>query len=416
MNASQGNSNVAPVEVEIHAMTYGGSGLGRLPDGRSVFVPYTLPEEKVLIRLVEEKKSFCRGELVEVLIPSSQRITPRCMHFTRCGGCHYQHLSYTDQLTLKHKILTDQLERIGKFSNPPVQPIIASPQEWGYRNTMQFHVSLSGKLGFRTAGSSEVVEISECHLPEEPISELWPQVEIDPEYEVERVVLRNGVDDDLLLGLECEHDQAPEFGLDFPLSVVVLGENSDLLLSGSPNTRMRVRDFDFIVSARSFFQVNTAQAERMVAYVLETGAFANAVVFDLYCGVGLFSRFIAPLAKEVVGVEYSESACNDYAANLEEFENVSLYMGKTEDILPGIPAAPDVILVDPPRAGLDRSVLNWISGCSAKQLIYASCDPTTLARDARVLVDGGWQLQEIQPFDLFPQTYHIETIVIMSKV
>jgi 23S rRNA (uracil1939-C5)-methyltransferase len=415
MTTSQTDSNTTLIEVAIHAMVYGGSGIGRLPDGRSVFVPFALPGEKVLIRLAEEKKSFCRGELVEVLVPSPQRITPRCAHYTRCGGCHYQHLAYPDQLKIKQQILNDQLTRIGKFSNPPVKPIIASAQEWHYRNTMQFHVVANGRLGFRAAGSSEVIEISECYLPEAPISELWPQVEIDPEFRVERVSVRNGVEDDLLLGLECEHDQAPEFRLDFPLSVVMLGKDSELLLSGSPNTRIRVRDFDFLVSARSFFQVNTAQAERMVTYVLEKGKFTGAKVFDLYCGVGLFSRFIAPLAEELVGVEYSESACNDYAANLEEFDNVSLYMGKTEEILPGIPVKPDVIVADPPRAGLERGALQCIAGSDARQLIYVSCDPTTLARDARVLEDSGWQLQEIQPFELFPQTFHIESISIFTR-
>jgi 23S rRNA (uracil1939-C5)-methyltransferase len=316
---------------------------------------------------------------------------------------------------LKQKILTDQLMRIGKFSNPPVKQIISSVHEWNYRNTMQFQVSENGKLGFRETASSSVIEISECFLPEEPISKLWPQVEIDPEYKVERVAIRNGKEEDLLLALECEDEQPPDFNLDFPLSVVALNRENDLTLSGTPSTFMRIRDFDFMVSARSFFQVNTEQAERMLTYVLDKGKFEGSKVFDLYCGVGLFSRFIAPLANELVGVEYSESACNDYATNLEEFDNVSLYMGKTEDILPGIPVSPDVILVDPPRAGLERSALEWIAASNACQLIYVSCDPTTLARDARMLVDKGWQLQEIQPFDLFPQTYHIEVVALMER-
>lgn len=403
------------VEITINDIVYGGDGIGRLPEGKSIFIPYTLPGERVLVKILEEKKNYCRGALVKVLSPAPGRIPPRCPHFTQCGGCHYQHMAYGDQLGVKQKVLTDQLKRIGKLSDLPIRPIIASPSEWNYRNTVQFHVSRNGKIGFRAAGSSAVIEIAECHLPEAPINDLWPILEIDPEFNIERVVIRNGLDEDLLIGLECEHDQPPDFSLDMPLSVEFLGKNEDLLLSGTPYTYLHIKDFNFLVSTRSFFQVNLAQAEAMVNHVMENGEFSGASVFDLYCGVGLFSRFIAPFARELVGVEYSESACNDYAANLDDFENVSLYMGKVEEVLPGIEVNPDVVLVDPPRAGLERSVLEWIGASPATQIIYVSCDPTTLARDVRLLIEKGWKLTNVQPFDLFPQTYHIESISILTR-
>ena len=230
------------------------------------------------------------------------------------------------------------------------------------------------------------------------------------------MVARAGSDDELLIGLECDHDQPPDFSIDFPLSVMFLGKNEDLLLSGEPYNKMKVNDFEFMVSARSFFQVNLEQAGAMVEYVMEKGNFnQDAVFFDLYCGVGLFSRFIAPIVKEVVGIELSESACNDFAANLDEFDNVSLYIGAVEDILPGLAAKPDVILVDPPRSGLEREVLESIISSTASQVIYVSCDPTTLARDAKLLIEQGFVLHEVQPFDLFPQTFHLESIALFSR-
>ena len=153
------------VEIDIENSAYGGDSIGRLPDGKTMFVPYVLPGERVQVKVTEEKKNYSKGSLVKVITPSEKRIVPRCLHFGQCGGCHYQHLDYPDQVILKQKVLVDQLIRIGKITNPPVRPVIASPEAWNYRNTMQFHVSQNGRLGFREAGSHAILEISECHLP-----------------------------------------------------------------------------------------------------------------------------------------------------------------------------------------------------------------------------------------------------------
>jgi len=313
--------------------------------------------------------------------------------------------------------VADQFSRVGKFTNVVVNEVVRSPKEWNYRNTVQFHVSGAGKLGFQRSSSADTVEISECHLPLQAISDLWPQIELDPELQYKRVAIRAGSDGEVLMGLEGDSLELPEFSLDFPLSVVLLGRDRDLVLSGEPTNRFMVRDAEFIVSARSFFQVNLNQAEAMVEYVLELMPWnKDMTVFDLYCGVGLFSRFIAPLVKELVGVELSESACNDYAANLDAFENTSLYVGAVEDILPGLEIVPDVVILDPPRAGLAPRALEALDKSKVKQIIYVSCDPTTLARDCRNLVEKGYRLESIQPFDLFPQTYHVETVVWISRV
>jgi 23S rRNA (uracil1939-C5)-methyltransferase len=404
------------VDLDVVDFTFGGDAFGRMEDGKPVFVPFAMPGEKVRVRIPTEKKDYCIGKLEQVISPSLRRVVPRCEHFTDCGGCHYQHLSYEHQLEVKQKIVTDQLRRIGKISDPQVNEIIPSPMQWNYRNTVQFHVSPNGKLGFRESNGSRIVEVKECHLPVPELGELWPKLDIDPASGINRIMLRVGSDGELLAGLECEHDFPPEFNLDFPLSVHFLGKEQDYLLAGDSHSVMTVNGVDFMVSPRSFFQVNLAQAEAMVQYVLANcEVSSNSTVLDLYCGVGLFSAFLAPKVKELVGVELSESACNDFATNLDARDNVSLYIGRVEEIVPSLQVLPDLVIVDPPRAGLDKKVVETLKKSSTRQLVYVSCDPSTLARDCKRLIEGGFAIDKVQPFDLFPQTYHVETIVLMSR-
>jgi len=404
------------VDLEMIDFSYGGRAFARLPDGRPVFVPFATPGDRVRVRIMEQGKDYCTGQLVEVLRPAPGRIAPRCRHFTACGGCHYQHLPYEQQLEVKQKIVTDQMRRIGKITTPAVNQIIPSPDEWHYRNTMQFHISDNGRPGFRASDGKTIIEVGECHLPMPEIGALWPQLEIDPESGIRRVTLRVGSDGELLAGLESASELPPEFSLDFPLSVHFLGSGGDYLMAGDAHNLMTVNGVDFLVSPRSFFQVNLAQAGRMVDYVL-----ANAIInagdtaLDLYSGVGLFSAFLAPRVKELIAIEASESACDDFATNLDAYNNVSLYMGSAEQILPGLQAAPDLVLVDPPRAGLAKGVVDYLIKSSVSELVYVSCDPATLARDCKRLVEGGYVIRSIQPFDLFPQTYHVECAVILEK-
>lgn len=404
------------IELEITDFSYGGSALGRMPDGRAVFIPFTMPGERVRVRIPSEFKDYCTGQLEEVLRPAPERITPRCRHFAVCGGCHYQHLVYQQQLQVKQKIVADQMRRIGKISTPEINDIIPSPKKWHYRNTMQFHISDNGRPGFRAGDSAEVVEVGECHLPVDEVGALWPLLEVDPASGIRRVLLRAGSDGELLAGLESEQDLPPEFSLDFPLSVHFLGSGGNYLMAGDAHNVMTVNGVNFLVSPRSFFQVNLAQAGRIVDHILANAEItAEDVAFDLYSGAGLFSAFLAPRIKEVIAVEASESACNDFAVNLDAHENVSLYIGSVEQILPKLKAKPDLVLVDPPRAGLAKGVVECLIKSSASQLVYISCDPATLARDCRRLVEGGFVIRSIQPFDLFPQTYHIECIVILER-
>lgn len=404
-------------EIEFTGMVFGGDALGRLPDGRPVFVPFAAIGESALVEVQDEGSAYCRGQIVSLVKTSPERIQPRCLHFGECGGCHYQFLPYSVQTTMKQQIVADQLRRIGKFENPPVKTIIPSPNEWNYRNVVQFSVSPMGKPGYQRSNSRQVVEIRECFLPSDGINQVWPELDLDPESSMERIILREGADGDLLLTLEGSSADAPEFGVDFPISAVYRGDGNEILLSGDPYTVMQVKDKPFRVSAGSFFQVNLPQAEKMVDLVLDVlDLHPIDTVLDCYCGVGLFSKFIAPRVKKLVGVELSTSACDDFAVNLDEFDNIELYIGSAQQILPGLKLQPDAVVVDPPRAGLEKSVLDAILKMQPQKLVYVSCDPSTLARDLRRFVEKGYELVSVTPLDLFPQTYHVETIVLMSRV
>lgn len=411
------DSTSETIVVELTTHTYGGETLGRLPDGRAVFVPFALPGEAVRVRLVEEKKRYARAELVEVLTAAPERITPVCRHFTACGGCHYQHLSYENQLFAKTIILKDQLERIGRIESPPVKTIIPSPIQFHYRNNIQFHLSKHGELGFHRWRSEDVLAIKECHLPEETLNSLWPKLDFEQGTDLLKIGLRLGKNEDILLTLESEDPEPPEFMVeDLPISAVFLGPENVHVLAGDSYVFIDMLDRSFRVSAGSFFQVNTAMAAAMVEHILSNlGLSQSDTVIDAYTGVGLFSAFLAPIVKRLVAIENSPWACNDFVHNLNEFDNVELYQARVEEVLSNLVVDPKAIVVDPPRTGLERGTIDSILDMSPEFLVYVSCDPATLSRDARRLVKGGYFLASITPFDLFPQTYHIESFSFWHK-
>ena len=406
-------------ELTLTTLTYGGDAMGRLNDGRAIFVPFGLPGERVRVRLTAEKKNFARGEIIEILEASKDRIQPKCIHFGECGGCHYQNLSYENQLSAKTEILIDQLKRIGKIENPPVQAMVACPNPWNYRNHIQFSLYHDGRLGFQMPNSNRVIPIIECHLPEPSLNSLWPQLKFDPGTDIERVSLRAGDDDDLMLILESDSPEPPELEIEAGISVAHLYEENTVVIAGNDHINLRVLERDFKISASSFFQVNTIMAEKMVNHLITNLPINRfSTLLDIYCGVGLFSAFFAPKCGRVIGIESSESACEDFVVNLDEFDNVELYEGLAEEVLPALVERivnPLYVIVDPPRAGLDKQVVDEILKLDPQMVAYVSCDPSTLARDAARLINGGYKLKEVTPFDLFPQTYHIESISLFEK-
>jgi 23S rRNA (uracil1939-C5)-methyltransferase len=396
-------------ELKLSGMAFGGDAFGRDDDGRMVFVPFGLPGERVLVEPTDEHARWARARIHQVLIPSAQRVKPRCKHFTECGGCHYQHMSYQAQLQTKADILKEQLARIGGFKDAPVEPAVPSPSPWNTRNYLQFKLTADGRLGFNAAGSQRVIPIEECHLPEPALADLWPRIATQEASGLSRVGVRSGDPEDLMVILQGEGEPSIEMHLDAPVSVVWISDAGTTVLAGSPFFELRVLDQPFIVSAGSFFQVNTALAGALAERTLDTLAVQPGMtVFDLYAGVGLFSRFLAGEGAHIVAVEESATACADFEINLNAFAEVQLYEAPVELALSEIPEQPQAIILDPPRSGLSRKALELVSAREAPIIIYISCDAATFARDAGRLNASGYDLLLATPFDLFPQTYHLE--------
>jgi len=286
---------------------------------------------------------------------------------------------------------------------------------------VQFHLTDDGKLRYVGAGlkpAPTVIPITECHLPKPSINALWLQLEFEPEAPFDRVSLRSGADDDLMLILESDSLEAPELELEAGISVVHLTEDDALVMAGDDYILMQVLERKFQVSAGSFFQVNTVMAEKMVKHLLDRLPLPAKTILDAYCGVGLFSSFLAPHCDRLIGVESSPSACEDFAVNLDEFDHVELYEGAAEDVIPALVdriVNPTYILIDPPRAGVDKHTLDGIRAFTPQIIAYVSCDPSTLARDAARLITGGYRLVDVTPFDMFPQTYHIESVSLFER-
>jgi 23S rRNA (uracil1939-C5)-methyltransferase len=403
-------------EITLSGLAYGGDALGRDADGRMVFVPFALPGERVKVEIVEVHQRWARGRLVEVIESSPERIEPRCRHFTDCGGCHYQHMPYSTQPQAKAEIVRSQLERIGGFEDPPVETALPSPSPWNTRNHLQFNLTHDAHIGFMAAGSQRVVPIEECHLPEPALADLWPRLDVERIPGLDRIGLRSGAEGECMIMLEGEGAPEMEVVIDLPASVVWLAPGGILVLAGEKSLSFEILDRAFVVSAGSFFQVHTALAGELVQYVLrELRVQPGETIFDLYAGVGLFSAFLAQEGARVIAIEDSSRACSDFEQNLKEFDDVELYEAAVEITLPAIRSRPDAVIVDPPRAGLSRKAVQQLIDLAPPRLVYVSCDPATLARDGRRLAEAGYHLERCTPIDLFPQTFHIETVSLWQR-
>ncbi len=403
------------VTVSMVQMAHGGEALGR-HEGKVIFVGYTLPGEVARVRLVEDHTTWARGQLVEVLSPSPDRVIPPCPYFgpERCGGCQWQHIAYERQLRLKQEIVVDQLRRLGRITDPPVKPTLAVGEPWGYRNHMQFSVTREGRLGLLRSHSRDVVAVDECLLLHPSLREIYASFELEWDA-LRRVILRCGVNTgERMVILEAESDEIPEVTVDMPVSVVLhRATKGPFPLAGLPFLREVVGGRTFRVSSDSFFQVNTAGAEALLGlvrtYLAPRG---HETLLDLYCGVGLFGLSLAEEVGLVIGVDASESAMEDAAHNAAEMglDNVALHEGPVEEVLPVLWEPAELAVLDPPRSGAGREVLKHLPRLHVRRLVYVSCDVATMARDARYLQELGYRLREVQPVDMFPQTYHVETV------
>lgn len=408
------------VEVEFETMAQGGEGLARQENGRVVFVPYAIAGEKARVEIVESRRGFARGRIVELLDASPKRVTPRCPHFPPspevsgglwCGGCQWQHIAYETQLQFKTQIVRDQFTRLAKMPDAPILPTLAAKNEWFYRNNMQFVVNQEGKLCLRAPDSHTLVPIQVCYIMDDLIAGMFKTLELDPE-SFDGVTLRAGENTgERFMILESDDPETPEIETDEPISIAFRGADTTVPILGKEVLRESVGARTFDISPESFFQVNTAMAQTLVELVTEYLALRPTdILLDGYGGVGLFGMTLAHQVARVIEIEENPSALEDAQENAKDLENVEFYEGRVEYVLPKLDAAIDIVVIDPPRAGLERAALDALVAKQPRTIAYVSCDTATLARDVARFVEQGYRLERVQPVDLFPQTHHIETV------
>ncbi len=405
-------------ELTLDEMVHGGQALGRHA-GRAIFVPYAIPGERILARLTDDRGRYAFAAGATLLEPSPHRVEPRCPHFGPggCGGCHFQHIDYAAQPGYKRDVVIDQLTRIGGFSDPVVHPTLPSPDAWAYRHHATFHVDAESSLCFVGTDNQTLIPIEECHIIRPELLDLFYELNLDGIPELDRVRLQSGSDGDLMAILSTRDDEAPELEVTLPVSInFLLSDNEPVNLIGASHVTYAVRGRRFRVTAGGFFQVNLPQAAALVDLVLaRLDLRGGELVLDLYAGVGLFTAFIAERASLVTSIESYPPAVTDADENLADLDNIDLIEGNVEDVLPDLEGPFDAAVLDPPRTGLDVRALDALVAHAPGRIVYVSCEPSTLARDAKRLVKHGYRLVDVQPVDMFPQTYHIECVALMSR-
>jgi len=442
------------LQLSIEKLVYGGEGLARLPDtppaarpgrGKAVFVPFVLPGEGVEAKLTEEKPGFARAVAEQILSPSPRRVAPKCPYFGRCGGCHYQHTDYEHQLEIKTGILKETLRRLAKLELAQVTPRASPP--WHYRNRTRMKVGAGGEfaLGYFRFGTHELLPVEECPISSplinRAIAALW---ELGRAGKVTRQIFEveffvNAEDSQLMLELNVPDgywtdrkkptllDTVASVRAALPaiegVSVFKATETGALVREEVPEKLWELFGEDVLeyhaasalyhVSAGSFFQTNRFVTDTLVALV--TDGRSGGYALDLYAGTGLFTLPLSQGFREVAAVEAAPFAAHDLKQNCPE--NVTVYRSSAEQFLGSIghDASFDYVVVDPPRSGLGEAVTRRLAQLAPPRMTYVSCDPATLARDLRILLDAGFQVGQAHLVDLFPQTFHIESVVQLAK-
>ena len=446
------------VEFDIHALAFGGAGIGKY-EGMSVFVAGTMPGDRVKAAFSKLKKQYAEAELVEIVKESEDRIKPRCKHAEVCGGCQLQFMPYEKQLEFKKQQVIDSFERIGKIYNPPVADVLACEDSFYYRNKMEFSFGYDAEmnfaLGLHLPGRRyDILDIEECFLESEfaveiliAVRDFMKEKKWKPfKYSngsgfLRSLYIREGKRSKEVMVNLCTSDDLPkdvEAGLEeFVEMLKELGAVSSIywsqiiskrgmprqvketLLDGKAMLReeMHLANGDklsFDIPPQAFFQVNTLQGEVLYGEVLRmAGENDKGTVFDLFCGTGTIGLFLAKHSKQVLGIELNAEAIKIAIKNAKtnKIENIDFFHGDVGKMLKNLKEAPSLIVVDPPRPGLEPKVIEQLHEFNAKEIIYVSCNPATLARDCALLVQHGYRIEEIQPVDMFPHTFHIENVV-----
>ena len=452
-------------DVHITAVASEGNALGRVDD-MVVFVPFGAPGDRVDVQVEKKKKSFAQGRIAAFREKSPLRVEPPCEHFTICGGCRWQHLPYSAQLDYKRQQVVDALERIAKVELPPIPPTLGSQKIWEYRNKMEYTFSNKSWLTFEQLNSGEefpdrdaagfhipgafdkVLDINRCWLQDDLSNRMrrwvkqWGKDHALPFYDLRAqqgflrtmmvriastgqimVVLVVGEDrpDDLNALLEAMQAEFPQItSLMYVINTKVndtIGDQEVVLFSGKPYIEEEMEGLKFRVGPKSFYQTNSAQAYELYKVARDFARLSgNELVYDLYTGTGTIANFVSRKARKVVGIEYVPEAIEDAKLNsaVNGIDNTLFYAGDMKDVLTDEfimrHGRPDVMIVDPPRAGMHQDVVDTIMRAEPAAIVYVSCNPATQARDL-ALMDSKYGVEAVQPVDMFPHTQHVENVV-----
>jgi 23S rRNA (uracil1939-C5)-methyltransferase len=438
------------IDVVFEDLTHDGAGVAKV-DGYPLFVPNGLPGEKAQVKVTKVNKGYGFGRLMEIYEESPHRVNAPCPIYKECGGCQLQHLSYQGQMLAKEKQVRDVLTRIGKLEDVKVHPVLGMSEPWRYRNKAQVPIGEhEGGLigGFYQQRSHQIIDMKECLIQQEKNDEVVQKVkEICAKYgvraydegrhkgELRHIMARHGlVTGEVMVVLITRTNELPnrkKISEEIAASIkgiksivhnvnpkktnVIFGDVTRVIW-GAEVIYDYIGDIKFAISARSFYQVNPEQTKVLYEKALEYAELSGEEsVIDAYCGIGTISLFLAQKAKKVFGVEIVPEAIEDAKRNaaLNGITNAEFAVGEAEKVIPdwykeGNQA--DVLVVDPPRKGCDEALLQTILSMKPKKVVYVSCNPATLARDLRILEDGGYKTEEVQPVDMFPQTMHCEAV------
>jgi 23S rRNA (uracil1939-C5)-methyltransferase len=438
------------ITVSIEDLTHDGAGVAKI-DGYPLFIVGALPGETAEVHVLKTLKSYGFGKLIEIITPSEHRVAPPCHVFDECGGCQVQHLSYEGQLMWKQQMVKNAMERIAKLPHVPVHPVKGMDNPWRYRNKSQIPFGIQdGRVvaGFYQTRSHEIADTDVCIIQTEEADDILREMKkelgrlgIAPYNEktnqgmLRHVVIRKGrATGEIMVVLITKKKKFPQQveavsaikrilpqvtsivqNVNDEKTNVIFGEKT-ITLWGKDVIEDLIGDVRFEISARSFYQVNPEQTEVLYQQALDFAQLTGTeTVIDAYCGIGTISLFLAKQAKQVLGVEIVPQAIEDAKRNAEinGLQNTYFEAGPAEVVIPkwykeGKTA--DVLVVDPPRKGCDEELLQTILEQKPNRIVYVSCNPATLARDLRILEDGGYETKEVQPVDMFPQTTHCEAV------
>lgn len=454
------------VELTIDSAAYKGKGIGKV-DGLAVFVPNTAPGDRVKVRIIKKKKSYREAKLLKIIEPGPNRIEPKCQHALNCGGCNWQHVSYEKQLAFKRDQVEDHLHRIGGLTDLKVNPTIGCDNEFYYRNKMEYSIGHKRWLsqeevdrdefvsdrcfaaGLHVPGRfDKILNINECHL-QHPISyqildivrswcekyDIAPYNRIHHEGFMRNLVIRKAHHtDDLMVNIVTYEDdqdviEALSYALldEFPEITTIVNNINDTrsptaegryekVLHGPGHITDHIGPYHFSIDANAFFQTNTAQAEKLYEVTKQYADIQdNDIVYDLYCGVGTLSLFLSRNTKHVIGIELEDVSIKNARKNAQdnEVQNVSFVKGDMKDVftedITSEYGDPNCLITDPPRAGMHPDVVERLKELQVPKMVYVSCNSSTMARDLKELNEV-YDILEVQPVDMFPQTYHIETV------